>query len=255
MLASLGFRTDLMIRRVAGSEVTEHAEHIVVRTPANPAYHWGNFIIALEDVADAERWLATFRAEFPDAAHVAIGLDTEAVDARLRETYDGLGLYVDVSEVLAARTLTASSDGIDCRALSSDADWEQLLDVTLATHEIDSPVEVEFATRKQAEMRRLVESGSGVWFGAFADGRVRASLGILTDGGGVGRYQSVETHPDNRRRGFARALLAGAGEVMLREFGVRELVIVADPEYHAIGLYRSVGVSSVGMQVQVGLAS
>jgi len=176
------------------------------------------------------------------------------VDASLLEAYDGLGLEVDVSEVLVARTLTAPLAG-ECRPLSSDEDWDQTLEVTLVTHEITDPVQVEFATRKQAELRLLVEAGHGVWFGAFVDGRVRASLGILTDGGGIGRFQSVETHPDFRRRGLARSLLAAAGTLAQREFGVKELPIVADPEYHAATLYRSVGFELVEQQVQVGLAS
>ena len=50
-------------------------------------------------------------------------------------------------------------------------------------------------------------------------------------------------------------LLAAAGTLAQREFGVKELAIVADPEYHAATLYRSVGFELVEQQVQVGLAS
>ena len=50
----------------------------------------------------------------------------------------------------------------------------------------------------------------------------------------------VETHPDSRGRGLASALLHRAGGAAL-EAGAETLVIVADPEYHAIGLYRSAG--------------
>lgn len=41
-VTSLGYRTDLMIRRMEGSEVTDCRDHIVVRSPAHPAYWWGN---------------------------------------------------------------------------------------------------------------------------------------------------------------------------------------------------------------------
>jgi len=257
---SLGFRTDLMIRQLAGSSVSDLGDHLVVRTPSNPAYHWGNFILVLAEAADAARWLAAFRAAHPDARHVAIGLDVAEVDEGLRGAYAGLVLELDVSQVLAAPSLNASSLSapprqIECRALATDDEWAQMLEVTLVTHEITDPVEVEFATRKQAELRRLVADGHGAWFGAFVDGRVCGSLGVLTDGSGLGRYQSVETHPSFRRRGLARAMITTAGEHMRREFGVTELVIVADPEYHAISLYRSVGFAPVEIQVQVGLLS
>ena len=35
---SLGFATDLMIRRLAGSTVDDRGPYLVVRTPANPTY-------------------------------------------------------------------------------------------------------------------------------------------------------------------------------------------------------------------------
>jgi len=37
---SLGLRTDLMLRRMAGSDIEERAGYLVVRTPANPGF-WG----------------------------------------------------------------------------------------------------------------------------------------------------------------------------------------------------------------------
>ena len=106
--------------------------------------------------------------------------------------------------------------------MSTDADWAQTLDVTLVTHEITDPREIEFATRKQAEVRGVtVALRHGAWFGAFVDSRVRASLGILTDGAGLGRFQSVETHPQFRRRGLARALLTTAAASAQQRSGAR----------------------------------
>jgi ribosomal protein S18 acetylase RimI-like enzyme len=80
---------------------------------------------------------------------------------------------------------------------------------------------------------------------------MRADLGIVRAGAGLARYRSVETHPDFRRRGLARAMVATAGAYALEHLGVRTLVIVADPGYHAIELYRSVGFSDVERQVQL----
>ena len=39
---SLGFRTDVMLRGLEGSEVVDHADHVTVRTPGNPDFWWGN---------------------------------------------------------------------------------------------------------------------------------------------------------------------------------------------------------------------
>jgi hypothetical protein len=38
-VSSLGYRTDLMIRRLSGSEISDRGSHLVIRTPANP-YFW-----------------------------------------------------------------------------------------------------------------------------------------------------------------------------------------------------------------------
>jgi GNAT superfamily N-acetyltransferase len=89
------------------------------------------------------------------------------------------------------------------------------------------------------------------WFGAFVEGRLRASLGLVSDGRGLVRYQEVQTRPDFRRRGLARALVATAGRYGLHELGARRLVIVADPGCHAIKLYRSLGFADAGAQVEL----
>ena len=91
-----------------------------------------------------------------------------------------------------------------------------------------------------AASRALCESGSGRWFGAFEDGALRAALGIVADGDGLARYQMVETHPEARRRGLATSLVHLAGTTVLDD-GATTLVILADPGYHAIDVYRSLG--------------
>jgi hypothetical protein len=46
--------------------VTDFGDHLVVRTPQNPQFHWGNCILVLDDqsVGDASRWLVTFGQQF-----------------------------------------------------------------------------------------------------------------------------------------------------------------------------------------------
>jgi ribosomal protein S18 acetylase RimI-like enzyme len=88
------------------------------------------------------------------------------------------------------------------------------------------------------------------WFGAFEHGMLRAALGIVSDGSGLARFQMVETHPDARRRGLASALLHRAGSAAL-DAGAETLVIVADPAYHAIDLYRSAGFADRETKVEL----
>ena len=68
-----------MVRERSGSIVTDHGDHLVVRTPANPSFWWGNFILVARHrpaPVDATRWRALFAREFPDAGHCAIGVDS-----------------------------------------------------------------------------------------------------------------------------------------------------------------------------------
>ena len=44
LVRSLGYRTDLMISAING-EVTDRGDYLVIRTPSNPTYYWGNFLL------------------------------------------------------------------------------------------------------------------------------------------------------------------------------------------------------------------
>jgi GNAT superfamily N-acetyltransferase len=39
---SLGWQTDLRLRRLEGAEIVEHDDHMIIRTPLNRSYRWGN---------------------------------------------------------------------------------------------------------------------------------------------------------------------------------------------------------------------
>jgi hypothetical protein len=71
-----GWATDLAILEHSGSTVEDRGDHLLVRTPDNPGFHWGNCLIVRDEnaVDDAGRWVQTFRSAFPEATWVAIGL-------------------------------------------------------------------------------------------------------------------------------------------------------------------------------------
>ena len=87
--------------------------------------------------------------------------------------------------------------------------------------------------------RRLSEQDLGAFFGAFADGFLASSLGIVVCGE-TARYQSVGTDAGHRRRGLAGHLL-GVAAAWSAEKGCNRWVIVTDPENPAGRLYRSLG--------------
>lgn len=73
-------------------------------------------------------------------------------------------------------------------------------------------------------------------------------MGLVDAGGGLARYQSVETHPEFRGRGLAGTLVHRVAAYGFDEMNARTLVMVADPEYLAIRIYRSVGFNDTETQ-------
>lgn len=256
-ILSLGYRTDVMLLRLQGSLVEDAVDHLVVRTPSNPGFHWGNFVLA--DQAWVDRplvdLLAIFHAKHPAAGHVAIGLD--GVDGRAwgDAELSACGLEVQRSVVMTAtqveQPLRPNIDAV-CRMLASDADWAaavHLHTVDYATS--DSAEERDFEQRRMTARREQQQAGLGGWFGAFVDGEMLAGLGLFTDGSGLGRFQNVETLASARRLGLASTLVHYASTVGLRDFGIRDLVMVADPDDNAIRIYRALGFAGTEIQVQI----
>jgi ribosomal protein S18 acetylase RimI-like enzyme len=247
---SLAFRTDLSLRRLAGSVITDHPTHQVIRTPANPYFWWGNFVLVAPDTLPNAPGL--FGAAFPEASHLAIGVDGTDGEAGRRAEWERLGIDVEIDTVLTASSLQAPARPAraDLRTLTED-DWEQAAHLRQVCDESDPSEEnTAFLTAKLAEERRLCEAGDATWFGAFVDGEMRAGLGVVLDGQGLARYQTVETHPAFRRRGLASSLVHFAG-VEAMTGGARTLVIVADPDAEAIGIYRSLGFTATERQVRL----
>lgn len=246
-IRSLGYRTDLLARRLAGARITDRGEYVAVHTPRNPTFWWGNFVLVPGPLrpGDGARALAAFDREHPGARHLAIGVDT--TDGAVGEAGElhASGASTSVACVLTARTLRAPPRpaAAEIRPLRSDEDWRQAAGLRIAVahaEENAGAAHLMFLRRSVEEARRLAERGHGWRFGAFVDGRVCSSLGVVLDERGLARYQVVETHPEHRRRGLAGTLVHQAGLHALRA-GARRLVIVADRDGDAIGIYRSVG--------------
>ncbi|MGH8979621.1 MAG: GNAT family N-acetyltransferase [Acidimicrobiales bacterium] len=262
-VGSLGFLTDLQIRRLAGASIEDRGDRIVVRTTARPTYHWGNFVVVPDPQGRAEpsRWRAMFEEAHPGAAHVAIGVDATAEDGALGPAAQEAGLVLDVSTVLVADRLSPPAHpNVDAtyKVLEDDGDWVGAAALRAAVAHGDgraTAADARFLERSLTEMRNLSRAGHAVYLGACAGGEVLACLGIVAAGAGRLRYQQVETHPAHRRRGLAGSLLhAAAAEGATRWPRAHQLVIVADPAGPAISLYRSLGFADAGQHLELSAA-
>jgi ribosomal protein S18 acetylase RimI-like enzyme len=264
---SLGYRTDLALLRLGGSTIEDGGDHLIVRSPHNAAHWWGNFMLLAEvpDPKAASAWVERFAATFPRAGHIAIGFDAARGTKAELAWFSANGFDVEASTVMTATEVrpprSVNTDAV-CRVLDSDDDWDQSVDLRIRCFpdKADSQNHEKYVRTKTNVDRDLVSGGHGAWFGAFLDGRLVGELGLVRAAGiagddrvspGLARFQSVETDPKFRRQGLAGTLAYRASRFGFDELGARTLVMVADPDYFAIDLYRSLGFQATESQLQV----
>ncbi len=257
---SLAWRTDLTFARFDG-EVVDRGDCVVVRTPGNPGFWWGNFLL-LEHVpseTDAQHWLARFEAEIaqrqPESRHLAFGID-DAADFEMPAPFVAAGLVKSASTVLtmqphqlrAPRAVVAEGMRVAELRLPDDAaaavDLQVVCDASAHLPLDDYRL---FRERQMKRYGAMAAAGRGAWFGGFvtdAEGssEIVADCGLFFEPGQrLGRFQHVETHPAWRRRGLCSALIHAVCRHGFERLGLTTLVIVADPDDVAIALYESVG--------------
>jgi ribosomal protein S18 acetylase RimI-like enzyme len=255
---SLGYRTDLALLRLGGSEFEDRGDHLVVRTPHNPTYWWGNFLLLTDvpAVSETDAWLERFAETFPRTGHIAVGFDGTAGTVGDLTGFTERRLRCEASTVMTASSVHQPpwpNREATYRRLISDEDWAQSVDLNVACRDDlneDEDAHRTFATRKVATNRSLAEAGHGAWFGAFANGQMLSQMGLFAANPGLARFQSVETDPGARGRGLAGSLVYEVSRYGLSELGAHTLVMVADPDYLAVRVYRSVGFADAERQLQ-----
>ncbi len=198
-----------------------------------------------------------FVAAFPDAGHVAFGVDGTAGEVPDLAPWTALGLLIEAQSVMTATSVRPPRRPTDavCRPVTSDDDWAQSVELRVRCY--DGPEEAAafraYAAAQAQTRRRMVDAGHGGWFGAFAGDRLVCQMGLFSGGPGLARFQSVETDPEHRRRGVAGSLVTHVGRYGFEVLAARTLVMVADPGYHAQDLYRSLGFAVTETQLQAEL--
>ncbi|MCW2512139.1 MAG: hypothetical protein JWR11_1181 [Mycobacterium sp.] len=249
----LGWTTDLAVLRYMGSTIEDRGDHLVVRTPRNPDFHWGNciFVTDPDAVDDADRWVETFHLAVPGVDWVTVGVARMPSDVA---AWARLGLELGFDEVLATLTMprqTVRPEGYEVRALAGE-DWTQLVARAMAENERtgahDPASYGRFARARADAQRDLVARGLAQFVGAFCEGRLVGDLGIV-DCAGTARYQAVGTAAEHRARGIASHLLGVAGAWAATR-GCTQWVIVTEAANPAGRVYRRAGFELAAPSVQ-----
>lgn len=246
---SFGHRSDLFFLRHQ-AEVLDRGDFLACRSPAEPGYHWGNFLLLADPPVpgDLERWVRLFDAEFadlPEVRHQAFSWDETSGERGAADEFLAAGFRWDGGEVMVSRRVGPPrfpAEGVELRPMRTEADWEASARCAVLVRDarFSEASYQRFVMRRQAAQRELVERGLGQWFGAFLDGALVADLGLFLDGE-LARYQRVQTHPDHRRKGLCATLVTHAAEWARRERGAEVFLLVADPGGAAGRVYRSLG--------------
>jgi ribosomal protein S18 acetylase RimI-like enzyme len=241
--------------------VSRRDGYLTVRSPTNPTHYWGNLLV-YDDApgpGDGERWEAVFAAEFADSPrviHRTFAWDrTDDARGAMDSEFRGRGYDIELSVGMIAspdeiHPNPRANAEVVVKALDpepggdDERHWHQVLELQAAGRDPDSSETEEahrvFSRTRQAELRAMFRAGLGAWYVALDGDVVAGSMGIVVTGGRA-RYQAVDTAVSHRRRGICSRLLVDAARHAVATYGATRLVIVADPDYHAAGIYESVG--------------
>lgn len=252
-LRSRAYETDLFLAR-QGGEVVARDRYVVVRTPSNPDFHWGNLLVYPEP-PDAEAagglWEEDHARELPGIRTVLLGWDRPDGARGSADAFGARGFEVDESVILTVTRdalVKPSKWNADVRVspLRSDDEWRAAIGAqtnAFAARRSGSMDDlVRFVERQYAGFRALQQAGLGEWWGAWVGGELAGSLGLVRVGGGLGRFQLVGVDPRFGRRGVCATMVHHvATDAFAR--GLDMLVMAADATYHAARVYESVGFS------------
>ncbi len=220
-IQSLGYQTDLIFARFSG-EIVDRGNYTVIRTPSNPTFWYGNFIVFPQPPAasDVMRWMEISKLEFPDSSHTVFGFDSVHGEIGAARAFEALGFDVIETVVMTASEVHAppkvNLEAAYRRILTQD-EWEQVIALRIECNDEHEPEGYKrFIERKMLEYQRMTEAGLGNWWGAFLNGKMVSSLGLFLENG-VGRFQSVETHPEYRRLGLCGTLVYIAAKHALEQ--------------------------------------
>ncbi len=251
-LRSFGYRTDLIFARFEG-RITDKGDYLVIQTPSNPTFYWGNFLLFAHppQPGDYERWTKLFAQEIgspEQVGHIALAWDNTAGETGEVAPFLAAGFELDTAVALTARQVQLPpkfNPDVQVRALESEEDWETALQNQIVHREPKYSLEgyTTFRRAKMASYRAMVAQGLGHWFGAFVNDEMAGDLGLFVDSTqrGIGRFQFVTTYPDFRRQGVCSTLVYKAAQFGLTSMGLETLVMIADEDYFAARIYESVG--------------
>lgn len=246
-LKSLGYQSELIFTDFDG-QVDDRGSYLVIRTPTNPVFFWGNLLIFDRPPrrGDMNSWVSIFKNEFRDPRIYHMTFAWDSKDVGDTSEFIERGYDYQQQAVLTCQSVVKPphyNSNLEVRPLANDHEWAEVVELQTCSAQENLPPEEwrKFYVSQARRYRAMSKAGMGHWYGGFLNGHLVAGLGIFHRPG-LARFQIVCTHPDFRRQGICGTLVYESSQQILKEqVHIRDLVMCADPGYHAIEIYESVG--------------
>ena len=157
---SLGYQTDLMFASYDG-EIIDCDNYLVIRTPTNPSYYWGNYLLFDHPPVkgDYQRWQELFTREIgvpPLVSHQTFGWDTTDNEQGVIEPFLENDYHMEKSVVLTTQQPISPANpawGVTVRPLEVDNDWTHCIENQVECRE-PGFAEASYRPFRQRQMKR-----------------------------------------------------------------------------------------------------
>lgn len=239
-----------------GSIVEDHGDHIVIKTPANPTWRWGNLMLFPHppQPTDLVRWNELFDHHFDvENEHRLFVWDTIDGDKGAAETFVENGFQFTREPMLGALDLQLPEQHnrqIETHVIRSDQEWESVIQLNVESFAAENLAYQDYVERKFRLYRNMVEAERGFWMGAWLENKLLASCGVFHNGH-ITRYQEVVTREENRNFGICTKLVFDAFTHGRSLSFPNQTLIAVDLDSQAERIYRRLGFHDLEMTCAV----
>jgi RimJ/RimL family protein N-acetyltransferase len=244
-LRSLALLSDLVVLGTAATvKVTD--SWLSVRTPDMPTLRLGNAVLFPRPptVTDVPSWPELLQTEVGPgaAAHGRLAWEGGQPERATYQAFADIGYepYDSLSMVTTTLNTRSGSSNVSIRLIRDTADWVDLLAFQDPSRQAPGGARSGLAAKRIGLYQTRAKQGTGAWFAGYRDGSVVGCCGVMI-GHRIARFQGLKTSPEYRRSGIGVSLVRAASEWALSVDGVKQLVAVVDPDYHALRLFQSIG--------------
>lgn len=259
----MGSYTDNFVRFPA-TQCSTNEDFAAYMTPTRADFWWGAYLVSRipvtkENLAatlgEWEKRLGTLKDIRKKIIQWELPVgDLPIADLDLRAEFNDPSATFHVNSVLVATPFTMKPTltlpDVTLHLATTERDFDATLEMTLADLEStpESPATADFLRWKHGQFYEGVKNGCGKWWMLKYKGEIVANCGLFSHGR-TARFREVTTHPNWRRRGFARTLCKLVLSEGVKDGSVEQVFIVAEHASSPERIYKSVGFSLSSFQV------